>query len=236
MSDLRAVTVDLDDTLFAQSDWLAGAWLAVASAAVPCGLAAGPFHDALVTCAAEGSDRGGIIDRALALVGVSPVRALELTPLLVEAFSGWAPAALSLYPGAAESLVRLRSAGLRLAIITDGNPRIQRSKITALGLADLVDHVVISDELGGRAARKPHPAAFRRALELLGVAADETVHIGDRPAKDVAGAAAAGMRAVRVRTGEYAHVGDDSIDVQPWRTAATLAEAADVLLGARLPA
>ena len=60
--------------------------------------------------------------------------------------------------------------------------------------------------------------------------------IGDRPAKDVAGAAAAGMRAVRVRTGEYANVGDDSIEVQPWRSAATLTDAADLLLGARLPA
>jgi putative hydrolase of the HAD superfamily len=234
MSDLRAVTVDLDDTLFAQSDWLAGAWIAVASGAVPCGLAAVPLHEALLACAAEGSDRGGIIDRALALVGVSPLRALELTPGLVEAFSGWAPAALSLYPGAAEGLVRLRSAGLGLAVITDGNPRIQRSKIAALGLADLVDHVVISDELGGRASRKPHPAAFRRALELLRVGADEAVHIGDRPAKDVAGAAAAGMRAVRVRTGEYAHVTDDSIDVQPWRSVATLAEAADRLLGSAM--
>jgi putative hydrolase of the HAD superfamily len=236
MPDLRAVTVDLDDTVFAQADWLAGAWLAVASAAVPCGIAAVPFHEALVACAAEGSDRGGIIDRALAQVGVSPVRILELTPRLVEAFSGWAPSALSLYPGAAEALLRLRSAGLGLGVVTDGNPRIQRAKIAALGLSDLVDHVVISDELGGRAARKPHPAAFRRALELLRVSAAEAVHVGDRPAKDVAGAAAAGMRAVRVRTGEYAHVDDDSIEIRPWRSVATLADAAELLLGARLPA
>jgi putative hydrolase of the HAD superfamily len=41
------------------------------------------------------------------------------------------------------------------------------------------------------------------ALRALGTAADATVVIGDRPDKDVAAAAAAGMRAIRVRTGEY---------------------------------
>jgi putative hydrolase of the HAD superfamily len=234
MPELRAVTVDLDDTLFAQADWLSGAWLAVAAAAS--GIAAAPFHSALVSCAAEGSDRGGIIDRALAEIGVGPVQSAELMPVLIEAFSGWAPASLPFYPGAAEALVRLRSAGLGLAVITDGNQRIQWAKLAALGLSSLVDHVVISDELGGRAMRKPHPTAFLRALQLLDVAADEAVHIGDRPAKDVVGAAGAGMRAIRVHTGEYGDVGDDSIDVQPWRSVPTIADAADLLLGAHLPA
>src|SRR5947209_1997927 len=103
MVELRAVTVDLDDTLFAQADWLAGAWQAVALASMPSGIAAVPFHQALVACAAEGSDRGGIIDRALAAVGVGPVRSAELMPGLVETFSGWAPAALPFYPGAADA-------------------------------------------------------------------------------------------------------------------------------------
>jgi putative hydrolase of the HAD superfamily len=236
VAEIRAVTVDLDDTLFAQADWLAGAWLSVASAAVRAGLPAGPFHAALLECAAAGSDKGGIIDRALAAVGVGPARIAEMTPRLVEAFSGWAPAALALYPGAADALVRLRSAGLPIAVITDGNPRIQRAKISALGLSALVDHVVVSDELGGRAARKPHPAAFLRALALLGVPAEDTVHVGDRPAKDVAGAAAAGLRCVRVRTGEYAHVADESIAVLPWRSVPSVADAADLLLGVHQPA
>ncbi|MDX6204947.1 MAG: putative hydrolase of the superfamily [Frankiales bacterium] len=228
MAELRAVTVDLDDTLFPQSSWLAGAWGAVAAVAEAFGFDRVSFRADLVSFAAEGSDKGGIIDRALLAAGVDDPA--PLLPALVSAFSGWAPSVLALYPGASEALVRLRSAGLSLAIVTDGNPQIQRSKLTALRLDELVDHVVISDELGGRASRKPSPVPFLRALELCGTCASDTVHVGDRPAKDVAGAAAAGMRAVRVRTGEYSETPDRTGDPAPWATAGTFAEAVDLIL------
>jgi putative hydrolase of the HAD superfamily len=223
MADLRAVTIDLDDTLFPQSAWLAGAWAAVAAAAAPYGVP--DLLPALLAVAAEGSDKGAIIDRALAAVGVD---GSEYVFALVAAFSTWAPPSLDLYPGARDALVRLRSAGLTLAVITDGNPVIQRSKLRALGLFELVDHVVISDEIGGRATRKPSPAPFLRALELCGCSATQAVHIGDRPAKDVVGAAVVGMRAIRVRTGEYADAPDGN--PTPWYTTDTFAEAAAVLV------
>jgi putative hydrolase of the HAD superfamily len=228
MTELRAVTVDLDDTLFPQSSWLAGAWTAVAAMAEAFGFDRVRFADALVSFAAEGSDRGGIIDRALLAAGVEDPA--PLLPSLVAAFSNWTPSALPLYRGVSDALVRLRSVGLHIAVITDGNPQIQRAKLKALGLDPLVDHVVISDEIGGRAARKPSPAAFLRALELCGTSAEETVHIGDRPAKDVAGAAAAGMRCIRVRTGEYSETPDSAGTLAPWATSATFTEAVDRLL------
>jgi putative hydrolase of the HAD superfamily len=64
------------------------------------------------------------------------------------------------------------------------------------------DVVVLSDTLG-RECRKPHPAPFRAALDLLEVDVDAAVFVGDRPDKDVMGAVGVGMRVVRVRTGEY---------------------------------
>jgi len=224
---LNAVTIDLDDTLFPQSAWLAGAWAAVAAAAVPYGVP--DLLPSLVSIAAEGSDKGAIIDRALESLGVDGA---DFTFALVAAFSTWAPSTLDLYPGARDALVRLRSDGLTLAVITDGNPVVQRSKLRALGLFALVDHVIISDEIGGRATRKPSPEPFLRALQLCGCAADEAVHIGDRPAKDVVGAAGVGMRAIRVRTGEYADTPDG--EPTPWRTADTFANAASLLASARL--
>ena len=226
MADLRAVTVDLDDTLFPQSTWLAGAWAAVAAAAVPYGVP--DLLPPLLSIAAEGSDKGAIIDRALAAVGVDGT---DFMSALLAAFNTWAPARLDLYPGARDGLLRLRSDGLTLAVITDGNAVIQRSKLRALGLFELVDHVVISDEIGGRATRKPSPEPFLRALQLCSCTADETIHIGDRPAKDVAGAAGVGMRTIRVRTGEYAATPGG--EPQPWRTASTFADAVELLAPAR---
>jgi FMN phosphatase YigB (HAD superfamily) len=88
--------------------------------------------------------------------------------------------------------------------------------------------VVVSDELGGRHLRKPDPAPFLRALELLGQPATGVVHVGDRPAKDVRGAAAVGMRCVRVTTGEYAHLPDGPD--RPWAAVATFPAAARLCL------
>ena len=78
----------------------------------------------------------------------------------------------------------------------------------------------------GREFRKPHPRPFRTALALLGVDAAEAVMIGDRPDKDVAGATGAGLRAVRVGTGEYAERPDHP---DTWFRTDTFAAAVDLL-------
>jgi len=195
---VTAVTVDLDDTLYPQAVFLDGAWEAVADAGRDAGIDRGPLLAALLAECARGSDRGGIIDRAVAQAG-GPASSV---PALVAAFRSYAPPALPAYPGTLEALDRLRAL-VPVACVTDGNPQIQVAKLRALGLERGFDAVVLSDELG-RDRRKPHPAPFLRALDLLGVEAAGAVHVGDRPEKDVAGPAAAGMSAIRVRTGEYA--------------------------------
>ncbi|MFQ5784387.1 MAG: TIGR01458 family HAD-type hydrolase [Alphaproteobacteria bacterium] len=50
---------------------------------------------------------------------------------------------------------------------------------------------------------KPSPAFFAMALESLGLAADETVMVGDDIEADIGGARAAGIYAVQVETGKY---------------------------------
>jgi putative hydrolase of the HAD superfamily len=222
---LRGVCLDLDDTVFPQAEWLAGAWAAVADRASALGLDGPALLPALLRVAAEGSDRGGIIDRALAAVGVPRE---PYVGELVKAFAGYSPARLSAYPGAIAALERL-SAAVPVVLVTDGDPRIQLGKVAALGLDRVVAHVVVSDTLGGRAFRKPHPAPFLQALALLDLPASDVVHVGDRPGKDVAGAHGVGIRVVRVRTGEYAGQPDPD-DLRPWRSAAGLSEAVDLLM------
>jgi putative hydrolase of the HAD superfamily len=199
---IAAVLFDLDDTLYPQSAWLDGAWQRVAETATACGINGGALLRALHDVAAHGSDRGRIIDRALERIGArgAPVR------LLVSAFRAHEARHLALYPGVRPALDEIRSL-VPVAVVTDGDPEIQRSKLRSLGLTDAFDAVVISDECG-RARRKPDPHALLLAASRLGVEPGACAYIGDRPGKDVAAARAAGMRSVRVRTGEYASVPD----------------------------
>jgi putative hydrolase of the HAD superfamily len=192
----------------------------VAEAGRPYGIAPAALHAALMAVAAEGSDRGRIIDRALWRIDAGNV---PVEPL-VAAFRGCSPAQLSPFPGVPEALTQLRSHVL-IGLVTDGDVQGQRAKVRSLGLEDAFDAIVYSDDLG-RALRKPHPAPFQHALACLRVPSDAAVMIGDRPEKDVAGAAAAGMRAIRVRTGEYAKRPDDPV---PWQSVTDVVAAVALL-------
>lgn len=212
---IDAVLLDLDDTCFDQREFLAGAFGAVARRAGELGADEARLRDALVTIAAGGSDRGGIIDRALATLGAR----VPVGPL-VDVFRSYRPARLSLYPGVRESLGQMRFLA-PVGLVTNGDPAGQRAKLAALDLEDAFDVVVFSDELG-RDFRKPHPAPFCQALRLLGADPGRSFFIGDHPGRDIAGAQHVGMRAIRVLTGEYASQPDV---VTPWRTAPDAASA-----------
>ena len=81
-------------------------------------------------------------------------------------------------------LLSLRKAGKRLAILTDGRPNGQRKKIEALGLAALVDEILITDDLGGAQFRKPNDVGFRILKYRLGVPYEHMAYVGDNPKKD----------------------------------------------------
>jgi putative hydrolase of the HAD superfamily len=86
--------------------------------------------------------------------------------------------------------------GLRLGVVTNGPTDKQRRKIESLGLNDRLGTLLISDEIG---IAKPDERIFRRAAAELGVAPHECLFVGDNPEKDVHGAIAVGMRAVWFR-------------------------------------
>jgi putative hydrolase of the HAD superfamily len=69
----------------------------------------------------------------------------------------------------------------------------QEEKLRHLGMAHLIDALVVSETVG---VAKPDPAIFATALRQLGCAADDAVMLGDSWAADVLGARAAGLRAV----------------------------------------
>ena len=200
---IEAVVFDLDDTLYLQHLWLARVWRAVADEGHAHGVDADRLHAELVWISSHGSDRGGIIDRAVAAVG----GAASTIPALVEVFRSFEAPPLPLAAGAEEAL-RWAAALGPIGLLTDGDPRTQRQKIRALGLSDRFDSIVITDEAVGRSRRKPHPAGLALLCARLRVPPRRVLVVGDRPAKDVAVARAVGARSVRVRTGEHRHAPD----------------------------
>lgn len=80
----------------------------------------------------------------------------------------------------------------RLGIVSNGLAWEQERKIAPLGLDRYFDVVAISSALG---VRKPTPAIFEHALEALGVAPEQAVHVGDDLRADIGGAQAARLRA-----------------------------------------
>jgi putative hydrolase of the HAD superfamily len=101
------------------------------------------------------------------------------------------------YPDARPALDDLRSAGLRSAVCSNWDCSLGEV-LRGAGLRDLVDAVVTSAEAG---ATKPDPRPFRAALRAVGCPPGRALHVGDSPSRDVAGAAATGVRAVLLRRG-----------------------------------
>jgi putative hydrolase of the HAD superfamily len=96
--------------------------------------------------------------------------------------------------GTPESLARLRSGGVRLALASNAE-RLFRTKLAELGITDAFDFIGISQEIG---VEKPRPEFFEAILAALGVPAQRAVHVGDLYEVDVVGARSAGLAAVLV--------------------------------------
>jgi putative hydrolase of the HAD superfamily len=98
------------------------------------------------------------------------------------------------YPEAPGVLAQLRDMGIARVIVSNWDVSL-RGVLDDTGLAPLVDAAVISAEVG---VAKPDPRIFARALEVAGVSAAEALHVGDTAEADLAGARAAGIRALHL--------------------------------------
>jgi putative hydrolase of the HAD superfamily len=100
----------------------------------------------------------------------------------------------SAYPDAAPALRQLRADGWSLVVVSNWDASLEE-RLAETGLAGLVDGAVASAPAG---AAKPDPAIFVRALALVGAPAGTSLHVGDTPEADVAGALAAGIAPVLI--------------------------------------
>lgn len=76
---------------------------------------------------------------------------------------------LSPYPETRDVLARLKSAGVKLAILSNGSPRMLEAAVGNAGIADLLDGVYSVESVG---VYKPHPSVYRLAVDGLGLPPD----------------------------------------------------------------
>lgn len=96
------------------------------------------------------------------------------------------------YTGLLEFCEWAKQAGLRLAVLSDYDPR---EKLRALEVEEYFPVIACAQDpdIG---VFKPNPAGLRAAARRLGVLPEEMVYIGDRPEVDGAAAIAAGVTGV----------------------------------------
>lgn len=118
------------------------------------------------------------------------------TATVTERINAYAFAGLTelVHADTVENLLRLREADWRLVIATNGWRRFQEPLIRGAGLADLIDELIASDDVG---VPKPAAAVFSR----IRGSSDRHIHVGDRIDHDVVGANRAQATSVLLRPG-----------------------------------
>ncbi|PYJ11929.1 MAG: hypothetical protein DMF06_01135 [Verrucomicrobia bacterium] len=103
------------------------------------------------------------------------------------------PGVWELYPDVIDVLKNLQPR-FDLAVVSNFDGRL-RVILEHLGVSEYFSHVFVSSELG---VDKPDPLIYQRALKLIGLTPDETLHVGDDPIRDWRGAEAAGLSVFRL--------------------------------------
>jgi putative hydrolase of the HAD superfamily len=192
----RAILFDLDDTLLAAFGQAADQWQRVVA-----GFAdrLAPHRADAVIAAIQaysrylwadqrrhktwrhriGDARRHIVESAFAALaagGGPPCPPSALCHEIADRFNAVQEAELRMFPGAHETLDRLKELGVRLALVTNGAAAPQRKKVVRFALEHRFDHIQIEGEHG---FGKPEEEAYRHALQSLGVGAGDAWMVGD---------------------------------------------------------
>ena len=124
---------------------------------------------------------------------------------LVEIYRNTKPK-LKLYKKSYEVFKFAKENNLKLALITDGCSKVQWNKIKALGLEEVMDKIIVTDDYGNGYG-KPHEKSYKEVLNYFNLKPDECIYIGDNPNKDFIGAKKIGMKTIRIihKQGDHIH-------------------------------
>ena len=181
---IKGVIFDLDDTLYSEKEYVRSGYKAVSD------YLGGGYEERLWTYFESGKQS---IDELLKDIGQS-----DKKDVVLNVYRKNKPT-ISLYSGVKELINDFKSKGIKVGIITDGRPDGQHNKIEALGLNELVDDIIITDELGGIQFRKPCDIAFRIMITKWRLNPADVIYVGDNASKDFQAPKQIGMHAIHFR-------------------------------------
>ena len=205
---MKALLVDLDDTLLDYTGGVNESWLeACRAVATPAGLDAIALADTIGRTRRWFWDEpvraqlarlsmieswATIAGHALAELG-APNNAMAAA--IAEDFAARRWHRMALFPGVEKALDRLHASGVALALVTNGDTRQQRRKVEQYGLARFFDLIQIEGEFG---VGKPDEAVYRHVLSALGAGPSDAWMVGDNLEWDVAAPQRLGLTGVWV--------------------------------------
>lgn len=136
--------------------------------------------------------------RSATLAEVFALAEVDHTAQMITDYYAWWEPHTYADPDAHALFTGLHDLGIKVGVLSNTIwERTAHERVFARdGLTDLIDGAVYTSEI---ARTKPHPEAFRAALDAVGVGDPaDAVFVGDRPFDDIHGASAVGMRTILV--------------------------------------
>jgi 2-haloacid dehalogenase len=99
---------------------------------------------------------------------------------------------LDAFPEVPDVLRRLRAAGIKTAILSNGTPEMLDAAVTSAGISEVLDAVLSVEAVG---VYKPHPKVYHLAVDRFGIPA-AAISFQSSNAWDAYAASAFGMRVV----------------------------------------
>ncbi len=140
-------------------------------------------------------------------------RLAELSHAAREAFFSCPVGKLTLVRGSRKVLRELHRRGVRVFVVSYGDPDTQRAKAEALGLhrEPAVERIFLAD----RQKIVTKDKAFEQILELTGAPPKEVLVVGDRCSGEIRAGNLLGMHTVRLLGGEFARLGPKGREERP---------------------
>ena len=190
LKEIDLVIFDMDDTLYAERDFVFSGYRAVAEKVYA---DHGVEIESLLKKAFQEGCRGDLFSKVFNQLGFSHDE--SYIKELVDVYRSHKPNIKAYLD--CQYIQKLRDVGKKIALISDGWLEVQRNKIEALGLSELFDEVLFTDELG-REFWKPNPKSFELICDRFQVPLERAVYVADNPRKDFVAPNKLGMKTVQV--------------------------------------